>query len=132
MPCRSYKGNMEFCLAKDGSIHQAQICDMVRERYHHRPDNGLILWFKFGHSKNFFYIFYYGFRGAWIQQHSAALSFLNSIYQFLLLNKQFEEKCVHMAVHPWHERQMSLPSYRGLITHLTLPVMQAMGCRVTD
>ena len=48
---------MEFCLAKDGSIHQAQICDMVWDRYHHRPDNGLILWFKFGHSKNFFIYF---------------------------------------------------------------------------
>ena len=53
MTCRSYKGNMEFVLAKDGSIHRAPICDMVPEGYHHRPGNGLMLRFKFRHSKKF-------------------------------------------------------------------------------
>ena len=57
MTCMSYKGNMKFCLAKDGSIHQAPICDMVPKGYHHRPDNGL-LWFKFRHSKNLFYLYF--------------------------------------------------------------------------
>ena len=38
-----------------------------------------------------------------------ALSFLNSICQYLLLNKQFKEKCVYTAVHLWQERQMSVP-----------------------
>ena len=38
-----------------------------------------------------------------------ALSFLNSICQYLLLNKQFKEKFVYMAVHLWQEEQMSVP-----------------------
>ena len=38
-----------------------------------------------------------------------ALSFLNSIRQYLLFNTQFKEKCVYMAVHLWQERQMSVP-----------------------
>ena len=28
---------------------------------------------------------------------------------YLLLNKQFKEKCVYTAVHHWHECQMSVP-----------------------
>ena len=53
MTCRSYKGYMEFNLAKDGSIHRAPICDMVPED-HHRPGNGLVIRSKFsGHSKKF-------------------------------------------------------------------------------
>ena len=59
MTCRSYKGNMDSVLAKDGSIHQAPICDMVPEGYHHRPGNGLILGFKFSeHSKKFVLFIY--------------------------------------------------------------------------
>ena len=65
MTCRSYKCNMEFCFAKDGSIHRASICDMMPGGYHHRQDNGLILWFKFRHSMKFaLSILYYGFKGS--------------------------------------------------------------------
>ena len=28
---------------------------------------------------------------------------------YLLLNKQFKEKCVYTAVHHWHECQLSVP-----------------------
>ena len=31
MTCSSYKGTWSFVLAKDGSIQQAPICDMVPE-----------------------------------------------------------------------------------------------------
>ena len=54
MACRSYKSNMEFCFAKDGSIHRAPICVMVPEGYHHRLDNGSNL----GIQRNLLYLFF--------------------------------------------------------------------------
>ena len=43
MTCRPCKGCLKFLFwAKDGSIHQTPICDMVPEGYRHRPDNGLL------------------------------------------------------------------------------------------
>ena len=65
MTCRPCKGNMKFLiLPKESSTHQAPICDMVPERFRHRPDNGLKNYFGLGIVVLF--ILYHSFRGSWI------------------------------------------------------------------
>ena len=94
-------------MAKDGSIHRAPICDMVLGGYHHRPGNDLILRFKFsGHTKKFV-LFIYIFMVS--EVHGFNNMFGSRFANYLLLNKQFKEKCVYTVVHQWHECQMSVP-----------------------
>ena len=91
---------------KDGSIQRAQICDMVPEGYHHRLGNGLIIMFKFRHSMKFV-LFKYIFMVSEVHGFNNVRGSFFS--QFDLPNKQFKEKCEYMAVHNWHEWQMSVP-----------------------